>query len=139
MIDEAFLKFLQVSRANVSGDTQRYLRSLKEKIDYFIVVPRKVNQVCIKEIMMVSKSKIWHLSYDKLMSLKYSEVYVVINLIEKTNNNNKSLYDDLRNDQPYRMPEVCTNPRTILYQFGTRPEDIDQLVIPKHLTHKNNS
>lgn len=139
--DAAFLKFLQVSKEAVGGDTRQHRNHLKEKINYLTVCIRKIKQVYVKEIVMVSdsRSKIWHLSHDTLTSLKYNEVDVIIKLIEQSDPNSKSLHDDLRNGQPSRLPEVIKNPWTIIYQSGTRIEDIDQLVIPQHLTPKNHS
>ena len=87
---------------------------------------------------MISKSShVWHLSFETLNSLKHSEVDYVLRLIERDNENAKSLFDELKNSQSARLPEVFTKPRTITYQSGTKIEDISQLVIPKQLTHQN--
>ena len=91
----------------------------------------------MKEILMVSESShVWHLSFETLNSLKHSEVDYVLRLIERNNENAKSLYDELRNSQPARLPEVFTKPRTITYQSGTKIEDIGQLVIPSNLLNR---
>lgn len=132
--DVAFLKFLKGTKTSVAGDNQKYLRKVRELMDYFIVIPIQIDQAYYKEILMVSNSKIWHLTFDTLKSLKYSEMDVILEKIKNKNLNNMNLFDDLRNDQSLRLPEVFTNPRTIVYQYTTKPEDIKQLVIPKHLT-----
>lgn len=137
--DDTFLKFLKVSKDQVNGHRLKYVRSLHDQMSYIIVVPRMVNNVCFKKIIMVTKNKLWHLSYDTLKDLKYSEVNTLLKLIEKKGDNNMCPFEDLKNDQPSRLTEVSTYPRTIIFQSGTRIEDVSQLAIPSNLTHNNRS
>lgn len=86
---------------------------------------------------MVTKNKLWHLSYDTLKELKFSEIDNILKWIEMKGENNRCLFDDLGNDQPSRFPEVNTYPRIILFQSGTKIEDVSQLAIPRGLHHRN--
>lgn len=94
--------FLKASKAQDNGDTLEYLRSLHDQISYIIVVPGMVKNVHFKEIIMVTKNKLWYLSYDILKELKFSEIDTILKTIERKGENNKFLFDDLRNDQPSR-------------------------------------
>lgn len=101
---------------DVRGDTLVYLRSFRDLVKQFTVKLRNVKGVFIKKILMVSESShVWHLSFETLNSLKHCEVDYVLRLIERNNENAKSLYDELRNSQPVRLPKVFTKPRTITY------------------------
>lgn len=87
-------------------------------------------------MLEVTNNKLWHLSYNTLKDLKYSEVDTLLKLIEMMGKNNKCLFDDLKNDQPSRLPEVSTYPRTIIFQSGII---VSQLAIYGNLTPNNKS
>lgn len=112
--DKAFLKFLKASKAQVNGDTLKYMRSLQDQISYLTVVLRMIKDVHFKEIIMVTNNQLWHLSYNTLKELKFSEVDILLKLNERKGDNNKGLFDDLRNYQPSILPEVSIYPMTIL-------------------------
>ena len=134
--DGAFLEFLKTSKAKVKGDTQDYLRSLKIEILFFTVRERKVNGANTKEIVMVTKdNRLWHLDFKTLRNLKYTEVSTVLELIESDGKINECLALDLKKDQFSRLPEVCTNPWTVIYQDS--PNKITQLVMSRDLNHHN--
>ena len=64
---------------------------------------------------MVSKENdLWHLSFETLEKLRFTELDTIMELIEKTGENNRILYEDLKKDQFLRLPEVIINPRTII-------------------------
>ncbi|KAK1379317.1 hypothetical protein POM88_026061 [Heracleum sosnowskyi] len=138
--DEAFLEFLKATYKNAQGDAQAYRQKLRESIKYFTVAVRKIRDVYLREIIMVCKdNRLWHLAFQTLEKLKFTEVSIILELIEKSGVNNKSLYNDLEMDQNQRLPEVIPKPRTVIFQSLSKVRSIDQLVIPKDLTMKNNT
>ncbi|KAK1355880.1 hypothetical protein POM88_049136 [Heracleum sosnowskyi] len=138
--DEAFLEFLKATYKNAQGDAQAYRKKLRESIKYFTVAVRKIRDVYLREIIMVCKDNcLWHLAFQTLEKLKFTEVSIILELIEKSGVNNKSLYNDLEMDQNQRLPEVIPKPRTVIFQSLSKVRSIDQLVIPKDLTMKNNT
>ena len=57
--------------------------------------------------------------------------------IEKHDKNCELLFNDLKMDQSHRLPEVITQPWTVLY--FSEPNVLSQLVIPRQLTRSNKS
>ena len=92
---------------------------------------RKVNQVYLKEIIMVTKdNKVWHLSYDTLEKLKFTEINTIMKLIENNGDNNKSLYEDLIKNQSLRLPELSSYPKSAIFQSRSSIKDISQISNP---------
>ncbi|KAK1394321.1 hypothetical protein POM88_013377 [Heracleum sosnowskyi] len=138
--DEAFLEFLKVIYSNAQEDARVYREKIKESIKYFTVAVRKIKDVHLREVIMVSKDNcLWHLSFQTLEKLRFTELSIILDLIEKHGENNKRLHDDLKIDQYQRLPEVISKPRTIIFQSLSQDSSIDQLVIPSDLTMKNNA
>ncbi|KAK1389973.1 hypothetical protein POM88_018151 [Heracleum sosnowskyi] len=69
--DEAFLEFLKAIYNNAQEDSRIYRERLKENIKYFTVAVRKIKEVHLREIIMVSKDNcLWHLSFQTLDKLR---------------------------------------------------------------------
>ncbi|KAK1379255.1 hypothetical protein POM88_025999 [Heracleum sosnowskyi] len=138
--DEAFLEFLKAIYSSAQGDARMYRQKIKESIKYFTVAVRKIKDVHLREIIMVCKDNcLWHLAFQTLEKLRFTELSIILELIEKHGMNNESLYNDLKMDQNKRLPEVISKPRTIIYQSLSQDSSIDQLVIPSDLLMKNNA
>ncbi|KAK1352465.1 hypothetical protein POM88_053404 [Heracleum sosnowskyi] len=136
--DKAFLEFLKAINISVQGKTLDYRNKLKEDIKYFTVAVRKIKGAHLREIIMVSKDNcLWHLSFETLEKLKYTELDTLLELIEKNGENNKRLYDELKSHQFLRLPDLNSSPRTIIFQSLTKTNSIDQLMIPAQLEMKN--
>ncbi|KAK1394699.1 hypothetical protein POM88_013755 [Heracleum sosnowskyi] len=138
--DEAFLEFLKAIYNNAQEDARVYREKIKESIKYFTVAVRKIKDVHLREVIMVCKDNcLWHLAFQTLEKLKFSELSIIMDLIEKDGANNRRLFDDLKIDQHLRLPEVISKPRTIIFQSLSQDSSIEQLVIPSDLTRKNNA
>ena len=113
--DEAFLRFLEGLIKKTNKDTQEYLRELKREISFLTVKTKEVNGLLFREIVMVTENKkLWHLNIETLKKLKYTEVSIILELIEKHDKNCELLFNDLKMDQPQRLPEVITQPWIVL-------------------------
>ncbi|KAK1379297.1 hypothetical protein POM88_026041 [Heracleum sosnowskyi] len=138
--DEAFLEFLKATYRDAQEDARTYRMKLKENIKYFTVAVRKIKDVHLREIIMVCKDNcLWHLAFQTLEKLRFTELSTIMDLIEKGGANKKRLFDDLKMDQDQRLPEVISKPKTIIFQSLSQDSSIDQLVIPSDLTRKNNA
>ncbi|KAK1403753.1 hypothetical protein POM88_003358 [Heracleum sosnowskyi] len=138
--DEAFLELLKATYRDAQEDARTYRKKLKENIKYFTVAVRKIKDVHLREIIMVCKDNcLWHLAFQTLEKLRFTELSTIMDLIEQGGANNKRLFDDLKIDQDQRLPEVISKPKTIIFQSLSQDSSIDQLVIPSDLTRKNNA
>ena len=72
-----------------------------------------------------------------MKKLKYTKVSTILDLIENNDKNCELLFNDLKKDQSLRLPEVITQPWTVLY--SSVPNAISQLVIPRDLNRSNRS
>lgn len=137
--DDAFVKFLKVSKSNVNGDTLEYVKSLREQNSYLTIIV-KVKQVYSKEIIIVTKkNQLWHLSYETLKKLNFTKIDMFLQLIERKGANNKCLFEELRKVQPSKLLEVSTYPRPIHFQLSPKVDDVSHLAIPGELNQNNGS
>ena len=134
--DDEFLRRLRYLRGSVGGERWQYMELLRSTLEFARVVVKPKNNVDMREIILKTDDRLFHISRDLLKQLTFTELEVIEKKVKCVYQEDELLKNLLKEEMDAALPEVYMKPQGITYNISN---GVGYFRVPENLKPSNKS